>query len=205
MRSEAGFTLVEVMVATFIMGILSVMGLIMLDNTLSTKNTLENVLGEVQALEQTRSILKSDLAQVTTRLARDEFGFSSEAVFEGGVDLDNVELLTFVRNGNEMPGLSNAASTLQHVQYRFEQGNFIRRTRARVDAVSETPIHDRVLMSDLSSVKVAFFDGTGWGNSWQGFNSSDLQGIAAPPAVSLTLDSKRYGPVQLLFATPAGH
>lgn len=205
MSNETGFTLVEVMVATFIMGVLSVMGLVMLDDTLSTKNMLEDVLSSVQEIEQTRSILKSDLAQVSSRVSRDEFGFSADTIFEGGDDLDNVELMTFVRNGNEMPGLNTVGSTLQFVQYRFQGGDLIRRTRARVDAVSDTPIYDRVLMSDIEAVKIDFFDGAGWANSWRGSSVSGSGIMPVPPAISLTLSTKRYGPVQLLFATPAGH
>lgn len=203
MQDESGFTLVEVMVATFIMGILSVMGLVMLDDTLSSKRTLEGVLEEVQQIEQARAIMKSDLAQITARVARDEFGFSSDGAFVGGTDLDRVQLMSFVRNGNEMPGLESASSSLQFVEYRFENGNLVRRSRLRVDASSDTPIIDRVLLTDLASVHVEFSDKLLWTDRWENVQTLETL-IPAPAVVSMTIHSQRYGPVRMLFSTPAG-
>ncbi len=203
-RSDEGFTLVEVMVATFIMGVLSIIGLVMLDDTLSSKETLDGVLSEVEKVEQARAIIKSDLAQIANRKTKDEFGFATAGVFVGGADLDSVQLMQFVRNGNEMPGLVMVSSLLQHIEYRFEHGNLIRRVRARVDAISDTPLIDRVLMSNLKSVQVEFFDGEIWADSWTGGSSLGNE-IPAPQAVSLTLHTNRYGPLQLLFSTPVGY
>ncbi|ACT59148.1 type II secretion system minor pseudopilin GspJ [Hirschia baltica] len=204
MTDEAGFTLIEVMVATFIMGVLSVMGLVMLDDTLSSKETLEYVLEEVQDIEQARAIIKNDLAQIVSRTARDEFGFKAESVFVGGADLDNVSLMSFVRNGNEMPGLTAASSSLQHVEYRFENGVLSRRTRSRVDAATDTPILERELLTNLASAQIEFYDGLLWTDKWIGQMSAS-NAIPAPAAVGLILHSARYGPVRMLFYTPAGY
>ena len=203
-KNAQGFTLVEVMVATFIMGVLSIMGLVMLDDTLATKDLLENVLSEVEQVEQARAIIKSDLAQISNRTTKDEFGFAAEGVFVGGSDLDEVQLMQFVRNGNEMPGMVMVSSLLQHVEYRFEQGNLVRRARARVDAIPDTPLTDRILLKDLNAIEIEFFDGQIWSDKWNGSLSAGDE-IPAPLAVSLTLHTDRYGPMRLLFSTPAGY
>lgn len=204
MINDEGFTLVEVMVATFIMGILSVMGLVMLDDTLSSKSLMDDVLTEVEQLEQARAIIKNDLAQISSRTSRDEFGFASTTVFEGGVDLNKVSLMSFVRNGNEMPGLVSLSSTLQHVEYKFEHGNLVRKTRTRVDATADTPTVSRNLLENLSSVEVEFFNGVDWEEGW--INQAALNTeISAPLAVAFILETERYGNVKILAPTPAGY
>jgi general secretion pathway protein J len=197
---ESGFTLVEVLVATFVMSLLAAMGLMLLNDSISTRNTVLSVLEETQNLELARAVIKSDLAQVTGRVARDEFGYPGDAPFVGGSDLDRLKLMSFVRNGYEAPGLVSSGSRLQYVEYRFENDKLIRRGRLRVDAVEETPVFDRVLVKNIENVSISFFDGVAWMDQWGGTGSTSRE----PLAVSLSFEHSRYGNIEMIFTTPRG-
>jgi general secretion pathway protein J len=201
--NQEGFTLIEILVATFVMSVLSLVGVMILNDAVSNKQSVERVLKQVQNLELARAVIKSDLAQVSPRIPRDEFGYRANAPFMGGGDLDRIVRMSFVRNGNDMPGLKTSNSRLQYVQYRVEDSKLVRRSWARVDVVSDTPYFDRVLLNDVSDVQVLFFDGQIWLEDWDQSPDPDMN-FPAPVIVSISFDHSRYGQMEMLFSTPAG-
>ncbi len=203
-RDEAGFTLIEIVVATFVMGILSVMGLSLLNGALSAKDQLEEVVERINEVELARAVMKSDFSQITERITRDEFGYPVVRAFYAGEDLDTALIASFVRGGNETPGLVSPSSSLQYVEYRFENDALIRRSRSRVDPTPDTPEYDRVLISDVKDVEALFFDGQTWLEIWdKPLNPSGLS--SAPVSISFTLEATDLGEIEMLFLTPSGY
>lgn len=201
---QSGFTLIEVLITTFIMAVLSIMGLMMMNSALASKAAAENAVDAVQELELARAVIRSDLAQVTSRRARDAFGGDPRRAFADG-GLDDRLVMSFVRNGREAPVELDVAgaSALQYVEYRFEDGALIRRSRARIDATPGTPYRDRVLLNGVDDLTVEYFGGAGWMRAWSP-TSAGAAGLDAPPAIALNLTLSRFGQIRSVFLTPAG-
>ncbi|MEL6386382.1 MAG: type II secretion system minor pseudopilin GspJ [Pseudomonadota bacterium] len=203
MTRDAGFTLVEVMVATLIMGILTAMGAALLRDALSARDVVEVVLEETQELTLARSILKTDLAQVTRREVRGAYGEPAEQVFAGGDVLAGNRLMAFVRNGRHTVGLDTEGSSLEYVEYAVSDGNLVRRSRSTIDPVQDTELIERVLLNGVGRVETAFLTETGWTSAW------DARGVGAgtaiPLAVSLSFDHPRFGEIEAVMLTIEGY
>lgn len=204
MSSQSGFTLVEVMVATFITAILLAMGTALISDTLQTRETLSEVVGDAEELELARVVLKQDLAQLVERKPRGEYGEPAYSAFLGGYAAPDGALLAFVRTGNEFPGLDQPRSRLQYVEYRVEDGDLVRASRDFVDSTPDTPERERVLISDVTNVEIAFLNGTAWDASWARPSSPTQRGSSAPDAVAVRFDHPRYGALELRMLTVAG-
>ena len=203
-RSPAdGFTLIEVLVATFIMAVLSTIGVIMLTNTLRAQDHLEAVAEEIQSLELARAVIKDDMSQLSLRRTRNEFGERENRPFVGDGALGRGRLMGFVRNGHRTPGLEVRSSTLQRVEYFVENDALIRRSSAFVDVAEGTAIRDKVLLRDLKNVKATFSDDGKWADFWSPGETRQTA-EALPSAVALSFETVRYGDIRLVFLTPRG-
>ncbi len=204
MTREAGFTLVEVMVATFIMAILSAMGIAMLSNTLEARKTIESVVEDVEDLELARAIIRQDLAQIVNRRARDPYGTRAVSAFEGGTDLSGGQLMSFVRTGHEWPGVSGTRSRLQYVTYRYADGALLRESRAFVDAAPDPMTHSRVLLEGLYRLDVRFRVRDTWSDVYEVMAAGNAGPVPAPAAVSFRFVHARFGEIETVFLTVAG-
>ena len=123
-----GFTLVEMLIALAIFGMLTAAGVALLTLTVRTQETSERLLGELGEVRRTGALLTADLAQAAPRIHRDRDGRPQPA-FAGG-DGDEPMLLAFVRRGWD-DGERRAA--LQRVEYRLRDGRLERLRFAAVD------------------------------------------------------------------------
>ena len=75
MNSEnSGFTLIEILVAFFIFGIIGVVSGQLLNQTLSSQKTLKEKGEHLQSLHRGIQILQRDIMQYVDRPIRDEYG-----------------------------------------------------------------------------------------------------------------------------------
>ncbi len=204
MRGEAGFTLVEVMVATFIMAILSAMGIALLSNTLEARRQIESVVSDVEELQLARAVIRQDLSQIANRRARDPFGTRAASAFEGGTDPSGGRLMSFVRNGHELPGITAERSRLQHVTYYFRDRALVRESRGFVDAAPDPTTHSRVLIGDITSMEVRFRAPTGWRDVFEVGAQTNAGPVPAPAAISFRFSHERFGEIETIFLTVAG-
>lgn len=202
MNKQAGFTLIEVMVATLITAMLATMGLTLLNNALRTQDQLKSTLETVQGLELARAVIKNDLAQISPRRARDEFGEPTPFAFEGGADLRGERLMTFVRNGRETIGRQQDVSSLQFVEYVFEDGALKRKSRLHTDAAPDANDRSRTLLEGLDDVQIRFLSDGGWTDIWAAPAREGY--VTAPVAISIEIVHPRYGVLESLFLTNAG-
>ena len=72
--SRNGFTLIEVLVALAVFGVLSVMGYMALGQTLSNADLLQERMQRLEAIQRTVRFLDSDLMQTSPRPVRDLLG-----------------------------------------------------------------------------------------------------------------------------------
>lgn len=198
MKGQGGFTLVEMLVALFIFGIISASGVLVLTFGLQAKERSAVVVERLKTFQLARAVLKSDLGQLVERPARGPLG--GGLVFRGGVARGKVPVLAFVRSGWDNPYAAEDRSALQYVEYALEDGVLLRRSRVRVDAAADTPERSRPVLSGVTSFSIAFFDGVQWSDSWQSVSG---RGIGLPKVVAIEAEIEGLGEIRQLFMTPA--
>lgn len=154
-----GFTLVELMVALLIFGLLSASGVALLSFSVDTRAATSERIDALSAVLRTRSLLTSDLAQATPRLYRREDGSVSQA-FRGSED---DVLLALVRRGWANDDGAPRAS-LQRVEYRLNDGRLERISYPHVDG-SRTGTAS-VLLAGVRSVTLRYRIDGEWRDRW---------------------------------------
>ena len=192
-RREDGFTLVELLVALVIFGMLSAAGVALLSFSVRSQEVSDAAIADLSALRRTDALLQSDLGQVVARLPRDEAG-ARQPAFRGGTGEDGYAF-TFVRRGWENVRGAKRAS-LQKVEYALAGGRLVRRAWPHVDGAQ--PMPPVVLLEGITGMRLRYRDiAGGWRDRWDPAAPNDL-----PRAVELvmTLNGRE---VRQLFLTGA--
>lgn len=188
-----GFTLVELVVALAIFGLLAVAGTRMLGAAVSTQASVGTALGKVAGERRISALLQADLQQAVARPTRDANG-RLEPAFAGPGD---GRLLSYVR-----AGWSNTTDApraeLQRVDLRMEGNRLVRAARPMLDgAGSET---EMTLAQDLASATVRLRDAKGqWGDG-----ATNEDPTALPVAAELTLVQRDGVSVRRVFLVGTG-
>jgi general secretion pathway protein J len=182
-----GFTLVEMLIALSIFGMLTAAGVALLGVTARTQETSDRLLAEVGEVRRVGALLNADFAQAVQRLHRDADGRPQRA-FSGGTGGAPM-LLLFVRGGWD----GGDGPALQRVGYRLRDGRLERLAFAHVDgapAAIAVPILDGV-----TALRLRYRDDEGeWRDRW---NPSDETRL--PQAIELVTSTATHGTVRQLF------
>jgi general secretion pathway protein J len=182
-----GFTLVEMLIALSIFGMLTAAGVTLLGVTARTQETSDRLLAELGELRRVGALLNADLVQAVPRLHRDRDGHVQRA-FNGGRG-DTEMLLALVRAGWD----GGDGPALQRVGYRLREGRLERLAFARVDgapAAVAVPILDGV-----TGLRLRYRDDEGeWRDRWNPTDETSL-----PQAVELVTSTATHGTVRQLF------
>lgn len=187
--TEQGFTLVEMLIALVIFGMITAAGVTLLTLTVRTQETSDRVLDTLSAIRRTGALLNADLAQAAPRIHRNGDG-EPVAAFLGG-NGNEALLMAFVRRGWEDENAFR--SSLQRVEYRINAG---RLERLRYDAVDgEGHAVAMPLLEGVRRVQLRYRDRDGsWRDRWDPTDAARL-----PTAVELVSDSEGQGTVRQLF------
>jgi general secretion pathway protein J len=187
-----GFTLVEMLIALAIFGMLTAAGVTLLSVTARTQETSDRLLAELGEVRRTSALLTADLAQAAPRLHRDRDGRPQRA-FAGGAG-DAPMLMMFVRRGWNAGG----TGALQRVGYRLRGARLERLSYARVDGGGDPVVVP--LIDGVRTVRLRYRDDEGaWRTDW---DSSDP--IRLPRAIELVTSSDSHGLVRQLFLVGTG-
>ena len=186
-----GFTLVELLVALLIFGMLSAAGVALLSFSVRSQESSRAGLEELTALRRAGSLLSSDLSQAATRLHRSESGAARPAFF------GSTDGFGMVRRGWENPD-GAARSSLQRVEYRLHGQRLERHAFPMVDgAPSATAI---TLMDGIVHAQLRYRAGNGeWRDRWDPTSPGEL-----PTALELVLEKDRRGSIRQLFLVGTG-
>ena len=188
---EAGFTLVELLVALAIFALISVAGVMLLRSGSETQIAVK---GRLEALSRSNRLynsIEADLAQVIARPVRDTSGLPVPAFTQGGATVPDA-LFGFVRTGwsnfDEAP-----RAGLQRVTYVLQDGKLKRLSWPMLDGAS--PVDAAVILDDVKSVQMRFRDERGeWRSDW-----SAIDPDALPRAVELRLTLAAKPEQRMLF------
>jgi general secretion pathway protein J len=188
-----GFTLVELMVALLIFGLLSASGVALLSFGVDTRLRAAERVDALAATLRTRSLLTADLAQAAPRLHRRDDGTVAPA-FRAGED---GTLLAFVRRGWSNDEGEPRAS-LQRVEYRLQDGRLERIAYARVDGAAPGPA--AVLLTGVRAVELGYRVRGEWRDRWDATRPDAL-----PQAVEMIIVLEGAPELRQLFLVGAGH
>lgn len=186
-----GFTLVEMMVALLIFGLISAAGVAVMSFSVDSQKIVRVRTHRIGELQRARSALKADLAQAALRTVRDEAGRPVGRAFGGGEQEVGGPMLQLVRRGWDNPDADPRAS-LQAVEYRLHEGRLERRARPALDGAAYGP--PQVLLSGVREGRVAFRVRGEWIEALPNGPQQPL-----PQAVRLDLTLEDFGPLSQLF------
>lgn len=187
--AKNGFTLIEMLIALTIFGMITTAGVALLTMTVRTQATSERLLESLSAERRTNALLIADLGQAAPRAWRDADGRPQQA-FIGGAG-DRPLLLALVRRGWDDE--ESARSSVQRIEYRLREGRLERWTFAAVDGGA--PVATATLTDNVRQVRLRYRDRRGdWHSVWDPTNPVQL-----PVAVEMVSDSAGQGLVRALF------
>lgn len=187
---DNGFTLVELLIALLIFGMLAAAGVGLLRFSVDAQAATGARLDTLAAERRVESLLAADAGQAVPRITRNEAGDAVQA-FEG----DGVGF-TLVRAGLD-PLTDVARPSLQKVQYRLENGGLVRRSWPMLDGT--TPNAPAVLLDGVQRVQLRYRSREGWRNLWD-----PLRPDLLPRAIELVVTPTRGPEMRYLFVVGAG-
>ena len=212
MRSEVGFTLVEVLIAMAITAFVAVVGYTGLTTVITGVDSLRQETRQLEELNRAFQVLGRDLHQFVDRSVYDEFG-SRLSSMEGG-ELA-AQSLSFTRAGwHNSVGLPR--SSLQRVAYYVDEDKLIRASWPVLDRTGAIEPVEVVLLREVDTFEVRFLgaldelevnrdsqiDRRFWQENWI-HDVSRPDALAEPPiAVEVRLLVPQWGELERLYVLP---
>lgn len=157
-RRPSGFTLIEVLVALAVFGVMSMLAYAALGSTLSNADYLSERMERLQSIQRAMRYLASDVMQAAPRPVRSELGDTYvPAVFSS---LSGEFALEVTHGGWGNPvGLPR--STQQRVAYRIEDDELLRYHWNVLDRTYANEPVVTVLLDNVESLYFRFYDAAG--------------------------------------------
>ena len=193
-----GFTLIEIIVAVAIFGMLSIGAYTVLDAGVRSQRQTEFRLEKLATLQRALQSIEKDLQMLSLRQVRDEFG-DKVPLLRGQSDVSGqASVLEFTRSNWRNPaGLPR--SNMQHIIYNFGQGKLSRVHYIFLDQASNSPKVTRALLEDLKSMSISFLNKAGqWTNTWAVFDTQSLE-TPLPKAIKISMDVDIFGLIERLI------
>ena len=189
--AEHGFTLVEVMVALMIFGMIAAAGVAILSFSVRAQAASAARLDDSSALARTVAALSADLAQALPRPARDEGGALRPALSGEAAGV------AFVRGGWTNLDAAPRASA-QKVAWRLEGATLARTGHPRIDGAA--PLPPTPMLTGVRDARFRYRYAGAWTDRWDG-----AAGVPLPEALELIVtrtDGARY---RAMFLVGAGY
>lgn len=163
-RPIKGFTLIEVLVALAVFGVMSMLAYSALGSALSNVDYLNERMDRLQSIQRAVRYLSTDFLQAAPRPVRNELGDGFKPALETSLSSDFVLELTRGGWGNPA-GLPRG--TLQRVAYRLEDDELVRYHWNVLDRTySNVPIAT-VLLDNVESLIFRYLqENDEWTNYW---------------------------------------
>jgi general secretion pathway protein J len=190
-----GFTLLEVLVAVVVFGIISVLAYGGYNQLIQQSDIVERSASRTRVIQSTVQRMTEDFAMLEPRPIREPIGESLEpALRAGGKRVETLADLT--RSGWTNPaGLSR--STLQRVTYRLMDNKLERAYWTALDRTLSTEPTSAVMLDKVRAVSFRFMDqNQTWHDQWPplGYSGADAARLR-PIAVEITLELEDWGKI----------
>lgn len=191
-ENQNGFTLIEMVVAVFIFGLLSLAGVAILRSSIDVQGAATRSAKGDAGVMRARALIGGDLAQAVARPTRNTTG-GTDPTFTGGAgSAAGGFLFVLVRGGVANPS-DLPRPDLQKAGYLVEGGALKRVAWPQLDGAQPGPA--ATILPDVASVATRFrgLDGN-WSDGW-----TPARGTELPRAVELTVQPVAGAPLRLVF------
>jgi general secretion pathway protein J len=193
-----GFTLIEVLVALAVFGVMSMLAYSALGSTLSNADYLSNRMDRLQSIQRAVRYLSTDLLQAAPRPVRSELGEGFDPALL--TSLSSEFLLQLTRGGWGNPaGLPRG--TMQRVAYRLEEFELVRYHWTVLDRTYANEPIATVLLDDVESLYFRYFTANGEVSEvWPPQGQSGAGSLRSRPrAVEIVLTLTDQGEIRRLL------
>jgi general secretion pathway protein J len=184
-KSQAGFTLIEVLVGLFVLSLIATAGSAILVATLATQARFEATAERTRELDLFRVMIRNDLAEAVDRPVRTGFGDQESGMFGGFPD--QPALLSLSRL---MPD-----GSVVRVDYVLRDAVLWRDLWPRADRAPQSSPTSLALLGNVEEARIAFRSGPSVRLAW-GTRNGGLSGL--PEAVSFQITLKEFGSLEHL-------
>lgn len=194
-----GFTLLELLVALAIFGLLAAMSYSGLQAVLKQQAHTEQAADRLGELQKLYLIMQRDIEQIVPRTVRDEFGDAQQPLVGG-------DALQLTRGGWRNPA-GRQRSTLQRVGYAYDDEQLVRYSWSVLDRAQDSEPLEQPLIDDVERMGLRYLDGNDeWQEQWPdavaAINADPADIPALPKAVEVTIEHKIFGTLVWLFQLP---
>lgn len=191
MRSEKGFTLLEILIALFIFALLSAIMASAMHSIFSSQERTELHSQQFDALQKAMLIFTRDIQQIVDRPITNATGGNEPAL------VGTTSTITFTHGGLINPfGIVNR-STLQRTRYQLNQTIFTRISWNALDQVQKTISTERSLFSPVTDLRFEYIDAKNQRqNSWP---PPDQPQAGLPIGVRIILTLRDWGTLTQLY------
>ncbi len=193
----SGFTLLELLVAMAILGIIAALAFGGLNTVISQEAGTREQAERLAGLQRTLRLMGGDLGGAVPRFVRDALGDPCELPVSA--DGRGDYLIRLTRSGWPNPASLPHRGTLQRVQYRVEEDRLIREYWPVVDPVLGQEPRSETLLTGVTEVRMQFLDEQNeWQPLWPPLRNTGAAAPALPKAIRLTLDLENWGEIERL-------
>ncbi len=201
MKAARGFTLIEVLVSSVILALLSIIAHNGVAETRRTVEAARENMARVREVQRAVTLLTSDFRQVAPRPVRQQVGDGYRpALFRDPNTIGVVEL--------SRAGYTNTAGsprgTTQRVIYQLEDRTLVRRHWNVTDATLANEPFTRNLLTGVESFQVRYLNaGREWQPQWPPLGAPGDTGLRLRPlAVEIVLVLTDYGEIRRVVEVP---
>lgn len=185
-RAERGFSLIEIMAALAIFGIVAVMA----------QQALMLAIRSESRVSERRAALAL-LQRAVTQMARDIENIAPRAVGNEPAMIVAEGALTLTRGGTPNPaGLLR--SGFQRVRYALSEEGLERTVWRVLDPAPDQSPHARTLLPGATGFRVRVWSGGAWQGAWPGIDPSPV----LPRGVETEIDTDTFGTVRRVVSLP---
>lgn len=193
-----GFTLVEMMAALAIFGVLGLMATQILTGTIRLGETTRERGEDLSDVQRAMDIIGRDIMQLARRTVMDELGESTEPVVVSGTSL-----LELTRLGWQNP-LGEPRSELQRVAYVHRDDTLIRLFWPVLDRAPGSEPIPQVLLKGVSEASFGVHDDQGEQHGFWPLVEAEDETAPELAAVTMALRLERYGHIERLWLVVPG-
>jgi len=200
-RPQAGFTLLEIIVAVAVFAVMAAMAYGGLNTVLDTRERAMKHNQRTAQIQIAVSHLSRDLEQFATRGIRDQFGDRQAAFI---ADPRHRYPLEFTRHGWRNP-LEARRSTLQRVAWQLEDNTLTRYYWRHLDRADGAEPLRQPLLEEVDEIRLRFLDtAMEWHEQWPPLNVPPDREGGSPIAVEFVLELEDRGRIRRLINLPGG-
>ena len=196
--NRLGFTLMEMMAALAIFGVIGLMATQILTGTIRVGETTRERGEALSDVQRAMDIIGRDIMQLTRRTVQDELGESTEPVVVSGTSL-----LELTRVGWQNP-LGKHRSELQRVAYAHRDDTLIRLFWPVLDRAPGAEPIPQILLKGVTEAGFGIHDDQGEQHGFWPLAEAEDETAPELAAVSMALRLERYGHIERLWLVVPG-